>query len=119
MLRDAKLPTRTDAELDELVSQIRDNNYRLFAEQGRLELLSAGLRLSDTDPFRLFDKLLAAEPKNIDPGHAFYLGFEMAKALTSLTLGKEYRQDEALDWGLLTVQERHHRLARRRGGEGE
>jgi dihydropteroate synthase len=114
MLRDAKLPARTDDELDELASQIRDNNYRLFAEQGRLELLSAGLRLSDVDPFRLFDKLLAAEPKNIDPGHAFYLGFEMAKALTALTLGKEYRQDEALDWGLLTAEENHHRLARRR-----
>lgn len=114
MLRDAKLPARDDAELDELAGQIRDNNYRLFAEQGRLELLSAGLRLSDDDPFRLFEKLLATGPTNLDAGHAFYLGFEMAKALTALTLGKEYRQDEPLDWGLLTVEEQHYRLPRGR-----
>jgi hypothetical protein len=113
MLRDAKLPTRDDEELATLAAQIRDNNYRLFAERGRLELLSAGLRLSDVDPFRLFDKLLATQPTNLDPGHAFYLGFELAKALTALTLGKEYRQDESLDWGLLTVEEQHHRLQRR------
>jgi hypothetical protein len=38
----------------------------------------------------------------------------MAKAVTALTLGKEYRQDEALDWGFLTRPERHHRLSRKR-----
>ena len=46
----------------------------------------------------------------IDPAHAFYLGYEMAKAATALTLGKDYRQDEALDWGFLTREEKSHRL---------
>ncbi|MEQ8791249.1 MAG: DUF6513 domain-containing protein [Pirellulaceae bacterium] len=114
MLRDGKVPSLTDQELDELADQIRDNNYRLFAERGRIELLSAGLRLSDADPFKLFEKLQASDPNNLDAGHAFYLGFEMAKALTALTLGKEYRQDESLDWGMLTVEEKHHRVARGR-----
>ncbi|HEY1785232.1 MAG TPA: hypothetical protein VGG30_06765, partial [Pirellulales bacterium] len=36
----------------------------------------------------------------------------MAKAATALTLGKDYRQDEALDWGFLTRPENSHRLAR-------
>ena len=40
-----------------------------------------------------------------DPAHAFYLGYELAKARTALTLGKHYRQDQALDWGFLTVPE--------------
>ena len=48
----------------------------------------------------------------IDPGHAFYLGFEMAKAITAQTLGKVYAQDEALDWGFLTRPENYHRLHR-------
>jgi hypothetical protein len=34
----------------------------------------------------------------------------MAKAVTALTLGKDYRQDEALDWGFLSRDERRHRL---------
>ena len=36
----------------------------------------------------------------------------MAKAVTALTLSKDYRQDEALDWGFLTRPEQSHRLKR-------
>jgi hypothetical protein len=43
----------------------------------------------------------------------------MAKAVTALTLDKEYRQDEALDWGYLTRAEVSHRLRRTGGGGGE
>ena len=35
--------------------------------------------------------------------------YELAKAVTALTLDKEYRQDEALDWGFLTRHETSHR----------
>jgi dihydropteroate synthase len=72
------------------------------------------LHLSDTDPFRLFEQLLATHPKNVDPSHAFYLGYELAKATTALTLGKEYQQDESLHWGFLTVPEQSHRLTKRK-----
>ena len=44
----------------------------------------------------------------LDASHAFYLGYELAKARTALTLGKDYRQDEALNWGFLTVAEDSH-----------
>jgi hypothetical protein len=44
-----------------------------------------------------------------DPSHAFYLGGELMKAKTALTLGKNYRQDQALDWGFLTEPEISHR----------
>jgi hypothetical protein len=54
------------------------------------------------------------ESRNVDPPHAFYLGFELHKALTALSLGKRYEQDEALNWGFLTREEKHHRLARGR-----
>lgn len=113
-LRDPRLLELGDDELAELASQIKDHNYRLFAERGRLHLLGAGNWFQDTDPFDLFAQLLATHPKNVDPSHAFYLGFELAKASIALTLGKNYRQDEALDWGHLTVAETKHR---RRGSE--
>jgi hypothetical protein len=56
----------------------------------------------------VFEKLLAADP-TLDAAHAFYLGYELAKAVTALTLGKQYTQDQALRWGLLTVPEVSHR----------
>ena len=52
------------------------------------------------DPYEVFDQL-----GPLEPSHAFYLGYELAKAKTALTLGKQYRQDEALQWGFLTVPE--------------
>ena len=46
--------------------------------------------------------------KPLDAGHAFYLGYEMCKAVTALTLGKTYEQDEPLDWGFATRDEVSH-----------
>ena len=112
MLRDTSQLALDHRELAQLAEQIRDHNYRLFADDQQLHLVAAQLHLKDDDPFRLFEKLLSTQPQNLDITHAFYLGYELAKANTAVVLGKQYRQDEALDWGLLTVDETHHRLAR-------
>jgi dihydropteroate synthase len=112
LLRDARLYSFGEAGLQQLVQQIKDTNYRIFAEQEQLHLIAAGLHLHDRDPFVLFEKLLATQPDQLDLSHAFYLGYELSKALTALTLGKQYRQDEALDWGFLTVKEPSHRSRR-------
>jgi dihydropteroate synthase len=109
MLRDKKPLAYGEQELAQLAAGLKDHNYRIFAENGQIHLLSAGIHLSDADPFVVFQKLAATEPKNLDPAHAFYLGYEMAKAVTALTLAKDYRQDEALDWGFLTRPETSHR----------
>jgi dihydropteroate synthase-like protein len=109
MLRDPRPLEFGQEELAVLASQLKDNNVRLFAEQGQLHLMTAGLHVQGTDPFLLFDELLAKQPRNLDASHAFYLGYEMAKAATALALGKEYRQDEALQWGFLTQPELPHR----------
>jgi dihydropteroate synthase-like protein len=113
ILRDKKLRPFGSEQLDELASRIKDHNFRILAEEGRVHALRSGQRWSDEDPFALFDRLLAESPDHLDPSHAFYLGYEMCKAVTALTLSKEYRQDEALDWGYLTVPEESHRLERR------
>jgi len=54
--------------------------------------------LQGDNPFELFAEM--ARRTEIDPAHAFYLGYELAKAVTALTLGKNYVQDQALRWGL-------------------
>ena len=73
-----------------------------------IHLVGAGLHLASRDPFALFDDLQAAGRTDVDSSHAFYLGYEMAKAVTALTLSKDYRQDQALDWGHLTQPEIGH-----------
>jgi dihydropteroate synthase len=126
MLRDPKLLEPRAEELDELAAAITDHSYRIFVQGGRLHLISAKLHLEGEDPFDLFEQLEPQAP--LDASHAFYLGYEMAKAATALTLGKNYRQDEALDWGMLTIREltrlerRAIRMARQRKegcGDGE
>jgi dihydropteroate synthase-like protein len=112
MLRDTKLVSQGPDALDHLAQHIKDHNYRIFAEAGQLHVVSAGMHVSDADPFALFTQLTAQSARPVDPAHAFYLGYEMAKGITALTLGKQYVQDEALNWGLLTVPEQSHRARR-------
>jgi dihydropteroate synthase-like protein len=108
MLRDPKLYEQGAAGLQELARKVTDRNYRIFAERGEIHVLNGGIYLRGTDPFALFERLAAADTK-IDVSHAFYLGYEFAKAVTALTLGKNYTQDQALRWGFLTVPEVSHR----------
>lgn len=112
-LRAPRLHSYAPEFLEQLAAQIKDHNYRIFAEGGALHLVSKDMHLEDADPFALFDRLMAVDPRKLDQSHAFYLGYEMAKAVTALTLGKEYRQDEALDWGYLTESEPSHRQSER------
>jgi dihydropteroate synthase-like protein len=108
MLRDPKLYELGEAGLAELARRITDPNYRVFAERGEVHVLNGKLYLRGADLFVLFDELLKADPA-IDASHAFYLGYEFAKAVTALTLGKQYTQDQALRWGFLSVPETSHR----------
>lgn len=108
LLRDPKLHEQGEAVLRELAERIADRNYRIFAERGELHVMNGQMYLRGTDPFELFAELAKQDPK-LDAGHAFYLGYEFAKAVTALTLGKNYEQDRALRWGFLTVPEVSHR----------
>jgi dihydropteroate synthase len=103
-LRDAKVPRFGPEQLAELARRIRDPNWRLFAEDGLLHAMNSQGHFAETDPFDLFEQMGVD-----DASHAFYLGFELAKASIALALSKAYRQDEALDWGFLTVEELSHR----------
>lgn len=109
VLRDPRLRECGEVELAELAERIADRNFRLFAERGHIHVLNGQMRLQGDDPFALFAEMQQRE--TITPSHAFYLGYEMAKAVTALTLGKNYVQDQALRWGFLTRPETSHRDA--------
>ncbi len=108
MLRDPKLFAHGEEALVELASRITDRNYRIFAERGEIHVMNGSMYLRANDPYELFAKMLSQDAK-LDPSHSFYLGYEFAKAVTALTLGKQYEQDRALRWGFLTVPEVTHR----------
>lgn len=108
MLRDPKLHEQGDDALAELAARVTDRNYRVFAERGEIHVLNGSVYFCGSDPFEVFERLAAADPR-LDVAHAFYLGYEFAKAVTALTLGKNYNQDQALSWGFLTVPEVSHR----------
>ena len=75
---------------------------------GVIHVMNNRFHLVDVDPFVLFDQMSID-----DPSHAFYLGYEMAKAMTALTVGKNYTQDLALRWGPMTVEEISHHERRK------
>ncbi|MFO0011466.1 MAG: DUF6513 domain-containing protein [Planctomycetota bacterium] len=115
MLRDPTGNHPSAESLAAMAANIKDNNYRIAIDGNEIHLMACGVHLRGTDPFEMMDALMKMpESKNVDASHAFYLGFELAKALTALTLHKRYEQDEALRWGMHTRPERHHRLTRNR-----
>ena len=103
LLRDPNLLEHGTKALEEIAAGIRDRNFRLFAENGEIHAISGAGHIQGKDPFEIFEQLSVD-----DPSHAFYLGYEMAKAGTALTLKKNYVQDEALNWGFLTRKEESH-----------
>ena len=103
MLRDPRVAEFGADNLAELKRRIRDPNWRIFAEEGRIIAMNHEQLLSGPDPFVLFEQMGVT-----DAAHAFYLGYEMMKAKTALTLSKNYRQDRAMDWGFLTEPEASH-----------
>jgi len=115
MLRDPKVNRYSLAMLEQLAATIKDNNYRIMVDENQIHLIAADVFISGTDPFEMMSRLLEKpQSANVDVSHSFYLGFELSKAMTALTLGKQYDQDVALRWGMLTRDEKRHRLPRKR-----
>lgn len=124
VLRDAKVVERGHEELDRLASQLTDPNFRIFVECGEIHLMNRDGHWRGRDPYELIDAVIQSSGP-LETTHAFYLGFELSKAVTAMTLGKQYTQDAALDWGFLTVEEtsaverRRNQKPQGRGETGE
>lgn len=95
--RDARVLEFTEAELRALQAEVKDANFRIFADREAITVFNGERFVRGTDPQAIFLQLGVDEPT-----HAFYLGRELMKAALAIQLGKTYRQEGALDWGYLT-----------------
>ena len=95
-LHDLKPHPLSEADIAAEAAAIRDANYRIHVSEQGLHIYSRDGQHLARDPFDLFPKLGV----EADGGHAFYLGYELAKAEIALQLGKRYAQDNPLDWGV-------------------
>lgn len=80
----------------EMAGQVRDENFRIEVTKAGVNIYNRNLLETASDVFELFPRLGV----EADGGHAFYLGYELAKAETAFRLGKRYTQDQPLDWGV-------------------
>ncbi len=98
--RDESMRAPTEQELRTMQAQVADDNYRLFADADWLYAFNGDRFVRETNMYRVFEQLSVD-----DPAHAFYLGKELMKATIARGLGKNYRQEGPLDWGLLSFPE--------------
>lgn len=84
------------AEIAAGAALVRDGNFRIEVSADGIHVYSRQGHHLVTDPFAVFDQLGV----ETDGGHAFYLGYELAKAEIAWQLGKRYAQDNPLDWGI-------------------
>jgi dihydropteroate synthase-like protein len=117
LLRDPKLHAIGTEGLRQLASRLTDPNFRIFAEGGEIHLMNRDGYWHGFDPYEVFDRMIASVG-SLTAEHSFYLGMELNKARTALTLGKQYIQDESLRWGFLSVDE-ISALKRRKHRTGE
>jgi len=111
LLRDPNVRSLSEQSVADIAAAIGDANFRLFTAGGKIHAVTSGLHVTGSDPFEVMQQFLDSPLREkIDASHAFYLGFEMCKAMSALTLSKNYEQDEPLRWGYLTRPERHWRL---------
>ena len=99
MLRDCRYRPTSAAALNDLAAKLSDPNFRIAAAADGLHLMNRTGHWVGDAPFAIFAETLKANP-DIDAGHAFYLGFEMARAEMCRALGKEYVQDQSVDFGV-------------------
>ena len=113
-IKESRLIRQDEVTLREMQTALTDLNIRIFIDDTNIYAFNADLFVADTDIEAIFDQLGIDEA-----GHAFYLGQELTKARLALQLGKNYRQDQPLNWGYLSVpdgptEQRHVRLTTQR-----
>jgi len=101
MLRDARVRRESSKSLSEMAAGLTDANFRVFADANGIHLMNRDGHWAGPDAFQVFASALQKTSSDVDAGHGFYLGYEMARAELARHLDKEYVQDEPMRWGLL------------------
>ena len=102
----------TPEQIAALADAVRDANFRIEVAEDGIHIYNRDGHHVARDPFELFGKLGV----EADGAHAFYLGYELAKAEIAAALGKRYTQDGGLDWGV--AADRKAEDLTRHAGEG-
>lgn len=95
-LHDRRPFASTPAEIEAMARAVSDANFRIEVGADGVHVYNREGHQVSTDPFSLFPALKV----EADGAHAFYLGYELAKAELAWRLGKRYAQDAPLDWGV-------------------
>lgn len=95
-VKDAVRPEFDDEELAAIHAQVRDRNFRIFVSRGEVVVFNRDVFFRGTDAQALFEGMGIE-----DPGHAYYIGRELERAVTAARLGKRYVQDNPLRYGYL------------------
>ena len=93
---------KSQKEITEIKSMIKDKNYRILLSNKRINVFNNEITATGKDPYEFFEKIQV----NGDTSHAFYLGVELARAQIALQLGKNYDQDNELEWGVAFKKKR-------------
>ncbi len=99
MLRDSRVRHESPQTLADLAAALSDANFRIFSGPEGVHLMNRHGHWQGADVFRLFAEMLHEGSGSVDSGHAFYLGYELARAELARHLGKAYVQDEPMKWG--------------------
>ncbi|HEY7670329.1 MAG TPA: DUF6513 domain-containing protein [Hyphomicrobium sp.] len=111
-LHDVRPYPGSPEQIAAIAESVRDQNFRIEVAEDGIHVYNREGRHVASDPFALFDKLRV----EADGAHAFYLGYELAKAEIAHALGKRYTQDGQLDWGV--AADRKAEDLTRHAGEG-
>jgi len=84
------------ADIAAAAGEIKDDNFRIQVTEDGVHIYNRNGHHVARDPFDLFPKLGV----EADGAHAFYLGYELAKAEVAMQLAKRYVQDVPLDWSV-------------------
>ena len=95
-LHDLRSYPQTPEQIAESAQAVRDPNFRIEVADDGIHIYNRDGHHVSRDAFELFDKLGV----EADGAHAFYLGYELAKAEIAQALAKRYTQDGSLDWGV-------------------
>ena len=91
-----KLSRKSEKEIDEIKSLVKDKNFRIILGENGINVFNSKMSKTGFDPYDFYKHLDVKD----DASHAFYLGIELARAQIAFQLGKNYDQDNELQWGV-------------------
>ena len=107
-ISERKVQRKSMKELKEMKSMVKDKNFRIFLSDNSINVFNSETFTSGSDPYDFFDHMKVDD----DASHAFYLGIELARAQIAFQLGKNYDQDNELNWGIAVKKKKQNLLKR-------